>query len=71
MFREILGRQSHSGLSLHSKWSFESLDNDGKALNLGEAALLQEEVYPFTWYLQRAGIIITSLHNHWLFDTHI
>lgn len=64
----IMGRPSHSGLALHSMWSFESLDQQGKALNLGETALLQEEVYPFTWHLQRNGIILTALHNHWIFD---
>lgn len=64
----IMGRPSHSGLALHSMWSFESLDQQGKALNLGETALLQEEVFPFTWQLQQSGITLTALHNHWIFD---
>lgn len=64
----ILGRSTHSSLALHSMWSFESLDQQGKALNLGETALLQEEVFPFTRYLLSNGIILTALHNHWLAD---
>lgn len=48
----ILGRPRHSGLALHSMWSFESMDLQGRTLNLGETAL-QEEAYPFTWHLQK------------------
>ena len=65
----ILGKPSRSGLSIHSMWSFESMDHQGNALNLGETALLQEEVYPFIWELQKSGIMVTSLHNHWLMDS--
>lgn len=65
----IMGKPSHSGLALHSMWSFESIDHQGKALNLGETALLQEEAYPFIWHLQRSGLVLSALHNHWLFDT--
>lgn len=64
----ILGRPSHSGLALHSMWSFESMDPQGRTLNLGETALLQDEVYPFNWHLQKSGIILSALHNHWLMD---
>ncbi|MDF9839531.1 MULTISPECIES: DUF1259 domain-containing protein [unclassified Paenibacillus] len=64
----ILGRPSQSGLTLHSMWSFESIDSEGKTLNLGETALFQEEVFPFTWHLQRNGILLSALHNHWLMD---
>ncbi|WP_257984250.1 DUF1259 domain-containing protein [Neobacillus cucumis] len=49
-------------------WSFESLEPNGKALNLGETVLLQDEVYPFIWHLQKNGIILSALHNHWLYD---
>ncbi len=63
---KIMGRPANS--VLQSFCSFEGIDNQGKALNLGEIALLQEEVYPFTWSLQRSGIMLTALHNHWLFD---
>lgn len=65
---KIMGRPTHSGLVLHSMWSFEGIDQQGKSLNLGETSLLQEEVYPFIWHLQRNGIVLTALHNHWLFD---
>lgn len=61
----IFGRPSHSKVA---NWSFESLDSHGNALNLGETPLLEEEVYPFTWHLQRNGIILSALHNHWLHD---
>ncbi|MCY9657122.1 DUF1259 domain-containing protein [Paenibacillus chondroitinus] len=64
----ILGRPSHSGLALHSMWSFESMDSLGRTLNLGETALLQDEANPFIWHLERHGIMLTALHNHWLMD---
>lgn len=63
----VLGRPSHSGL-VSSMCLFESVDQTGKALNLGETTLLEDEVYPFIWNLQRNGILITALHNHWLFE---
>lgn len=62
----ILGRPSHSVLA--STWSFDSLDHEGNALNLGETALLQEEVTPFTWHLQKNGLILSAIHNHWIYD---
>lgn len=62
----ILGRPAQSVFT--SMCSFESLDREGKALNLGETALLQQEVYPFTLHLQRNGIMVTALHNHWMFE---
>lgn len=62
----IMGRPSHSVLA--STWSFDSLDREGNALNLGETALLQEEVSPFTWHLQKNGLILSAIHNHWIFD---
>ncbi|QGG55869.1 DUF1259 domain-containing protein [Paenibacillus sp. B01] len=49
-------------------WSFESMDLQGRTLNLGETALLQDEVYPFTWNLQKNGIMLSTLHNHWLMN---
>lgn len=64
----ILGRTSQSRLTLHSMWSFEAMDAEGRTLNLGETALFQEEVYSFTWSLQRNGILLSALHNHWLMD---
>lgn len=31
----------------------ESLDHEDNVLNLGETALFQEEVFSFTWHLQK------------------
>lgn len=54
--------------SLHSAITFESLDKEGKALNLGEFVLLQEEIKPFMEVLVKHNITISALHNHWLYD---
>ncbi len=42
--------------------------NNERALNLGEIVLLQEEVNDFITVLRRNNIIVTALHNHWLFE---
>lgn len=65
---EILGRITRSPLALNALFSFESLDSQGNALNLGETVILQEEINPFITILRNQGIIITALHNHWLFE---
>ncbi|HLN64866.1 MAG TPA: DUF1259 domain-containing protein [Symbiobacteriaceae bacterium] len=39
---------------------------EGRALNLGETALLEAEVPAFTWHLQRSGIVVSAIHNRWL-----
>ena len=49
-------------------FSFENMDREGKALCLGETVILQEEINPFMSILRKHGIIVTALHNHWLFD---
>jgi hypothetical protein len=64
----IMGRRSRSPLTLAALFSFESLDRQGRALNLGETVILQEEINPFISALRRRGITVTALHNHWLFD---
>jgi Domain of Unknown Function (DUF1259). len=46
---------------------FESLDPSGNALNLGEIAILEQEVPGFMWSLTQQGIIISGLHNHWIY----
>lgn len=63
----ILGRQTRSPLALPFALSFEG-DKDGKTLNLGETVILQKEINPFLSELRERGIIVTALHNHWLFD---
>ncbi|MFA7746463.1 DUF1259 domain-containing protein, partial [Salinicoccus roseus] len=35
---------------------------------LGETVLLQVEVNPLMSELRKFGIIVTAVHNHWLFD---
>ncbi|EJQ27143.1 DUF1259 domain-containing protein [Bacillus cereus] len=47
--------------------SFESLDQNGNALNLGEIAILQEEIPLFMQSIVQQGIIVSALHNHWLY----
>ncbi len=65
---EILGRPSRSSLTLAALFSFESPDDQGRTLNLGETVILQEEINPFISELRERNIIVTALHNHWLFD---
>ncbi|MBW7475304.1 DUF1259 domain-containing protein [Paenibacillus oenotherae] len=64
----IQGRRTNSVLAIAALFSFEDLDNQGNALNLGETVLLQEEVNPFISQLRTRGIEVTALHNRWLFD---
>ncbi len=47
--------------------SFESLDQNGNALNYGEIAILQEEIPLFMQSIVQQGIIVSALHNHWLY----
>lgn len=62
----ILGRTTRSPLALPFALSFEGVL--ANTLNLGETVLLQEEVNPFMKELQKRGLIVTAVHNHWLFD---
>ena len=64
----ILGRRTHSPLVNPQFFSFEDVDSQGNALNLGETVLLQEEVNPLLAELEKRNIIVTALHNHWLFE---
>ncbi|RAL24443.1 hypothetical protein DL897_08965 [Thermoflavimicrobium daqui] len=64
----IQGRPSRSPLALAALFSFESIDRQGRALNLGETVIFQREVNPFLSALRRRGIIVSALHNHWMFD---
>jgi hypothetical protein len=63
----ILNRRTRSPLALPFALSFEDPRN-GNTLNLGETVILQEEINPFLSELRKRGIIVTALHNHWLFD---
>lgn len=63
----ILGRRTRSPLSLPFALSFEN-NRNGQTLNLGETVILQDEINPFLTALRRRKIIVTAVHNHWLFD---
>ena len=43
------------------------MDQNGNALNLGEIAVLQEEIPAFMKSIVQQGIIVSALHNHWLY----
>ncbi|MFF2448278.1 DUF1259 domain-containing protein [Neobacillus sp. NPDC058068] len=61
----ILGKR----FRVTSSFSFESRDNQtGRALCLGRVALLQKEVENFVASILNQGIIVSSIHNEWLFD---
>lgn len=64
----ILGRRTNSPLVRYQLFSFESLDKSGRALCLGETACRQEQANRLIRNLQKRGIIVTALHNHWLFE---
>lgn len=64
----ILGRPSRSGLTLAAMFSYESQDAQGRTLNLGETVILSEEIPKFMSILRQHGIIVTALHNHWLYE---
>lgn len=52
-----------------SSFSFESRDKQtGRALCLGRVALFQKEVENFVTSILKQGIIVSSIHNEWLFD---
>ena len=64
----VLGRRAESFMFVPQAFSFESINSEGKALCLGETVILQAEINPFISRLRANGIIVTGLHNHWLFD---
>ncbi|WP_019244416.1 DUF1259 domain-containing protein [Bacillus massilioanorexius] len=65
---EILGRETRSPLVNPQFFSFEDVDSNGNALNLGETVLLQSEINPLLTELRRFDLTVTAIHNHWLFD---
>lgn len=46
---------------------FESLDEMGVALNLAEIAILESEIPVFMHSITQQGLIVSALHNHWLY----
>ncbi|AOH54798.1 DUF1259 domain-containing protein [Peribacillus muralis] len=61
----VQGRQSSTVVP--AGFIFESLDQSGNALNLAEIAVLQEEIPSFLHSVVQQGLIVSALHNHWLF----
>ncbi|MFO1446000.1 DUF1259 domain-containing protein [Bacillus sp. Bva_UNVM-123] len=61
----IQGRPSRA--ELHAGVTFESMDRDGSTLNLGEVVLLEKEIFPFVNVLVRNHLIVSAIHNHWIF----
>jgi len=64
----VLGRRAESFMFVPQAFSFEDLDRNGRGLCLGETVILQEEINPFMSKLREHDIIVTAVHNHWLFD---
>ncbi|MNJ57063.1 hypothetical protein D3C77_526380 [compost metagenome] len=46
---------------------FETLDQSGNALCLAEIAILEEEIPRFMYSIIQQGLIVSALHNHWLY----
>lgn len=61
----VQGRQSMSVVS--AGVLFESLDQSGNALCLAEIAILEEEIPRFMYSVIQQGMIVSALHNHWLY----
>ncbi len=64
----ILNRRTRSPLALPFALSFEN-NQGGRTLNLGETVILQSEINRFMSALRKRGLIVTAVHNHWLFDS--
>ncbi|WP_428910763.1 DUF1259 domain-containing protein [Niallia sp. Krafla_26] len=64
---KVLIQDYQSSSALPVGISFESLDQNGNALNLAEIAILQEEIPRFMYSVVQQGLIVSALHNHWLF----
>jgi hypothetical protein len=60
----ILGRPYGAMAS----FSFQSPDVRGLTLNTGEVPVRQREVNPFIDSLLDGDLLVTAVHNHWLFD---
>ncbi|WEG14569.1 DUF1259 domain-containing protein [Pullulanibacillus sp. KACC 23026] len=47
--------------------SFEALDEKGNSLNLAEVTVIQHEIPHFIRSVVEQGLIVSALHNHWIF----
>ncbi|RUS47143.1 DUF1259 domain-containing protein [Cohnella sp. AR92] len=63
----VQGRPSKSVVP--AEISFEALDASGNALCLAEIAVLGEEIPRFMHSVIQQGLIVSALHNHWLYMT--
>ncbi|MGG4554649.1 DUF1259 domain-containing protein [Paenibacillus sp. FSL W8-0186] len=61
----VQGRMSRSVAP--AEVMFESLDQSGNALCLAEIAILEEEIPRFMYSIIQQGLIVSALHNHWLY----
>lgn len=66
---KVLGRPTTSKVVFYMSFSFENVDSNGKALCFGEFVFRQKEVKPFLDAMADKGIKVTSVHNHWLFES--
>lgn len=60
----VQGRQSQTILPVGL--SFESLDQQGRSLNLGEIAVLESEIPQFVKSVSEQGLTVSAVHNHWI-----
>lgn len=58
---------SNSPLTLAARFSYESQDDEGIALCLGETVVLEEEAGPLELYLRKVNVEVASFGSHWLF----
>lgn len=64
IYARVLNRRTHSPLVINNQFSFESIDKNGRALNLGEVVVLKNEIIPLVNVLLKKGLRI-KLHNYW------
>lgn len=64
----ILGHRTQSPLVLPVFFTIESPEERSAALNLGEAVLRQSETQTVMRVLRENDIVVSALHNHWLFE---
>ena len=61
----IQGKKSSATLGVNA--TFESLDQQGLALNISEVPILESEIPTFEYAVVQQGLIISAIHNHWLY----
>lgn len=64
----IWDRRGKSFLLNPEMYAFESVTKDGLALCSGETVVLESEINPFIDKIMQNGMMLTAVHNHWLFD---